>query len=142
MQERESTETLETSWDPRRVNKDRAQGWGSDDTTLGWVSASILHALRNPLGTICAGAELLMDLDSASTQVKRLAANLCRAAARMRQMLEDLTSVGRDNELTPELCDIRQVIAAAAETASPPLGRPRIQILLDVPIGIEVLLVR
>ncbi len=48
---------------------------------IGWLSASILHDLRNPLGTICAGAELLMDLDSTSTQVKRLAANMCRCGA-------------------------------------------------------------
>jgi signal transduction histidine kinase len=83
-----------------------------------------------------------MDLDSASTQVKQLAANLCRAAVRMRQMLEDLTSVGGDNALTAEICDIRQVITAAAEAASAAIGHQSIQILLDVPVGIELLLVR
>ena len=118
MPERQTTETLEPS-DPGCVNDDRAQGWGSDNTqvdatrtialyqgsenpqeaisTIGWLSASILHDLRNPLGTICVGAELLMDLDSTSTQVKRLAANMCRAAGRMRQLLADLASVARDN---------------------------------------------
>jgi signal transduction histidine kinase len=49
-------------------------------TSVGWLSASILHDLRNPLGTICAGAELLMNLDSASPQAKRLVRNVCRAA--------------------------------------------------------------
>jgi signal transduction histidine kinase len=137
MQERQSTETLEPSWDPSRVNKDRAQGWGSDDTTLGWVSASILHDLRNPLGTICAGAELLMDLDSTSTQVKRLAANLCRAAGRMRQLLADLT-----NASTAEICDIREVIAAAAEAALAAREHQSVQILLNVPAGIDLPLVR
>src|SRR5258707_603799 len=79
MSERQTPETVERSSDPSRVNKDRAQGWGSDDTKVdairtvtlypgsenpqeaispfGWLSASILHDLRNPLGTICAGAE-------------------------------------------------------------------------------------
>ena len=65
MPERQAAETLEPPSDPNRVNNDRA---------LGWLSASILHDLRNPLGTICTGVELLMDLDSTSTQVKRLAA--------------------------------------------------------------------
>src|SRR5258705_13003615 len=83
----------------------------------GWLSAGILHDLRNPLGTICAGAELLMDLDSTSTQVKRLAGNMCRAAGRMRQLLAELASLARDHVSTAEICDIRQVIAAASEAA-------------------------
>ena len=112
MPERQTTEKLEPSFDPSYINKDRSQGWGSEDTkvdatrmitlcqgsenpqetisTIGWLSASILHDLRNPLGAICTGAELLMDLDSNSTHVKRLAANMFRAAGRMRQLLADL----------------------------------------------------
>jgi len=163
MPERLTTETLDPSWDPSRVNKDRAQGWGSDTkvdairtmtlyrgsenaqeaiSSMGWLSASILHDLRNPLGTICAGAELLMDLDSPSTQVKRLAANLCRAAGRMRQLLADLTSVGRDNVSTAEICDLRQIIAAASEAALAAREHHSVQILLDVPNGIDLPLVR
>ena len=132
MPERQITETQEPASDPSWVSKNRGQGWGSDDakvdairattlyqgsenpqeaiSTMGWLSASILHDLRNPLGTIVAGAELLMDLDSPSTQVKRLAANMCRAAGRMRQLLADLASIARDNVSTAETCDIREVI--------------------------------
>ena len=106
MPEPQTTEKLESSFDPSGINKDRAQGWGSDDTKVdairtvtlypgsenpqeaispfGWPSASILHDLRNPLGTICAGAETLMDLDSTSTQVKRLAGNMYRALRDMK----------------------------------------------------------
>jgi signal transduction histidine kinase len=109
---------------------------------IGWLSASILHDLRNPLGTICAGAELLMDLDSTSTQVKRLANNMCRAAGRMRQLLADLTSVARDNVSTAEICDIREVIAAAVEAALAGMEHQSVQILLDVPDGIDLPLVR
>jgi signal transduction histidine kinase len=134
MQRRLTTDALEWPRDPENPQEALS--------TTGWLSASLLHDMRNPLGTICAGAELLMNLDSASSQVKRLAANLSRAAARMRQMLHDLTSIGRDHALTSEVCDVRQVIAAAADAASAALGQPSIQILLDVPIGIELLLVR
>src|SRR6266478_1218734 len=163
MPERQTTETLEPS-DPGCVNNDRAQGWGSDNTqvdatrtialyqgsenpqeaisTIGWLSVSILHDLRNPLGTICVGAELLMDLDSTSTQVKRLAANMCRAAGRMRQLLADLASVARDNLPTAEICDIRAVIAAAAKAALAATDHQSIQILLDVPVGLDLPLVR
>jgi hypothetical protein len=45
-----------------------------------WLSASILHDLRNPVGTIYAGAEMLVTLDTIPNQVKRLAANMRRAA--------------------------------------------------------------
>ena len=57
-----------------------------------WLSASILHDLRNPVATIYAGAEMLMTLDTMPTQVRRLAANMHRAAGRMRELLIDLAS--------------------------------------------------
>jgi signal transduction histidine kinase len=163
MQKRQTREMMDPPSDPSGVSNDTAQGWGSDHTkvdevrmitccqdsespqeaisTMGWLSASILHDLRNPLGTICAGAELLMDLDSTSTQVKRLAGNMSRAAGRMRELLAELASLARDNVSTHEICDIRQVIAGAAETALAAMGNQSIQILLDVPTGIELPLV-
>jgi two-component system C4-dicarboxylate transport sensor histidine kinase DctB len=164
MPKAQTTETLETPSGPSCVNKDQARGWRSDDTkvdatrkialyqrsenpqeaisTIGWFSASILHDLRNPLATICAGAELLMDLDSPSTQVKRLAAKMCHAAGRMRKLLADLPSITRDNVSSAEVCDIREVIAAASEAALAAKEYQSVQILLDVPDGIDLPLVR
>ena len=141
MPKQQITETLELSSESSCLKK------GLDNpqeaiSSIGWLSAGILHDLRNPLGTICAGAELLMDLDSSSTQVKRLAANICRAAGRMRQLLADLTSVTRDNMPRAEICDLREVIAAASEAALAGMGQQSIQILLDVPAGIYLGLVR
>ena len=164
MPKRQTTETLEPPSGPTCVNKDQARGWRSDDTkvdatrkitlyqrsenpqeaipTIGWSSASILHDLRNPLATICAGAELLMDLESPSTQVKRLAAKMCHAAGRMRKLLADLPSISRDNVSSAEVCDIREVIAAASEAALAAKEYQSVQILLDVPDGIVLPLVR
>jgi len=164
MPKAQTTETLETPSGPSCVNKDQARGWRSDDTkvnatkkitlyqrsenpqeaisTIGWFSASILHDLRNPLATICAGAELLMDLDSPSTQVKRLAAKMCHAAGRMRKLLADVPSITRDNVSSAEVCDIREVIAAASEAALAAKEYQSVQILLDVPDGIGLPLVR
>jgi signal transduction histidine kinase len=164
MPKAQTTETLETPSGPSCVNKDQARGWRLDDTkvdaarkitlyqrsenlqeaisTIGWFSASILHDLRNPLATICAGAELLMDLDSPSTQVKRLAANMCHAAGRMRKLLADVPIVTRDNVSSTEVCDIREVIAAASEAALAAKDYQSVQILLDVPDGIDLPLVR
>jgi signal transduction histidine kinase len=161
MPKRQTTETLQP---PSGVNKDGARGWRSDDTkvdatrkmnlyqesqnaqeaisTIGWFSASTLHDLRNPLATICAGAELLMYLDSPSTQVKRLAAKMCHAAGRMRKLLADVPSITRDNVSSAEVCDIREVIAAASEAALAAKEYPSVQILLDIPDGIDLPLVR
>ena len=76
MQRRQTTDTLESSRDPENPRE--------ATSTIGWLSAAILHDLRNPVGTIYAGAEMLMTLDTAPNQVKRLATNMHRAAGRMR----------------------------------------------------------
>ena len=68
----------------------RSESWQKRISSMGWLSTSIVHDLRNPLGTVFAGAEMLMQLDPASTQGKRLAANIYRAAVRMRELLADL----------------------------------------------------
>jgi signal transduction histidine kinase len=120
----------------------RPQSSGEAISTIAWLSTSIVHDLRNPLGTICAGAEMLMDLDSTPTQVKRLAANIYRAAGRMRELLADLTGVARGDRSTAEICDIRKVIVAASEAALAATERQGVQILLDVPEGMELPLTR
>jgi two-component system sensor histidine kinase PilS (NtrC family) len=107
-----------------------------------WVSASILHDLRNPVATIYAGAETLMTLDTTPNQVKRLAGNMHRAAGRMRELLTDLTSLTYGNRSTPEICDIREIIAAASEAAAAATDNQRVQILLNVPGQIELPLAR
>src|SRR5882724_8913037 len=68
-----------------------------------WLFAAILHDLRNPMGTICAGAEMLMTLDTTPSQVKRLAANMHRAAGCMRELLIDFASATYGNRSTPEI---------------------------------------
>jgi signal transduction histidine kinase len=106
--------------------------------SLGWLPTSIVHDLRNPLGTIYAGATMLLDENSTPAQVKRLAGNIYRAAHRMRDLLADLTSVATGNGSTAEICDIREVIGMALEA----MGNQNVQILLDAPEVVEIRLVR
>jgi signal transduction histidine kinase len=106
--------------------------------SLGWLSTSIVHDLRNPLGTIYAGATMLMDENSSPAQVKRLAGNIYCAARRMRDLLADLTRVANGNGSTAEICDIREVIAMALEA----MGNQSVQVLLDAPEVVEIRLVR
>jgi signal transduction histidine kinase len=124
---------------------DAADPWRAgfaSQSGAGWLSASILHDLRNPVGAIYAGAEMLMTLDTTPNQVKRLAANMHRAAGRMRELLTDLTSVTYGKRSTPEICDIREIIAAASESAVAAMENQRVQILLDVPERIKLPLAR
>jgi signal transduction histidine kinase len=124
---------------------DAADPWcarSESRSEAGWLSTSILHDLRNPLGAIYAAAEMLMDPDPAPTQVQRLATNIYRAAGRMRELLTDLTSLTYGNRSTPEICDIREIIAAASEAAAAAMDNQRVQILLDVPGHIKLPLAR
>lgn len=106
-----------------------------------WLSTSIVHDLRNPLGAIYAAAEMLLDLDPGTTHVQRLATNIFRAAGRMRELLADLNSVAYGNTPMAEMCDIREVIAAAANASAASQNGP-VQILLEVPEGIKLLVLR
>jgi signal transduction histidine kinase len=107
-------------------------------SSMGWFSTSILHDLRNPLGTVFAGAEMLMQLDPASTQAKRLAANIYQAAGRMRELLADLAGASYGNKSTCEICKIRHVITAASEAALLAVESQGFQIVHDVPEGLEI----
>ena len=83
----------------------RSESWQKRMPSPGWLSTLIVHDLRNPLGTVLASAEMLMELDPAPTHVKRLAANIHRAAGRMRELLADLmdASCGNKSEDRPGL---------------------------------------
>ncbi|MGD0617485.1 MAG: HAMP domain-containing sensor histidine kinase [Bryobacteraceae bacterium] len=120
----------------------RLESWQERVSSTEWLSTAIIHDLRNPLGTVYAGAEMLMDLDPAPAQVKRLATNIYRAAGRMRALLADLASASCGRKSTSEICKIRDVIAAASEMALPAAEAQGVQILHDVPDDIEVPLVR
>jgi signal transduction histidine kinase len=116
----------------------RSENWRDGIYKIGWLSASIVHDLRNPLGTIHAGSEILMDGDATPAQAKRLAANIHKAAGRMRELLTDLVSVARGSRPTVEICDIREVMGAALAV----VDRQDIQILVEAPDAIKTPLMR
>jgi signal transduction histidine kinase len=120
----------------------RAATLESRTAGIGWLATSIVHDLRNPLGAVFASAEMLMEIDPASTQGKRLAANIYRAAGRMRELLADLGRRGYGNESRSGICNIRDVITAAMEMALPAADTRSVQILHDVPDNLEMPLER
>src|ERR1700683_4919058 len=119
----------------------RSESWQKRNSTE-WVSASIVHDLRNPLGTVIAGSEMLMELDLTPAQVKRLAANILGAAGRMRDLVADLAGASGGNNSTSEICKIRDVVAAASEVASPAAEKQSVRIVNNVSVGIEIPIVR
>src|SRR4029077_1461909 len=116
----------------------RSESWQKRIPSISWLSTLIVHDLRNPLGTVLASAEMLMELDPAPTHVKRLAGNIHRAAGRMRELLADLMDASRGKRSPSEICKIRDVIAAASEVALPAAEKQSVRILNDVPGGIEI----
>jgi signal transduction histidine kinase len=122
----------------RQREPSQSESWREGIYKIGWLSTSIAHDLRNPLGAIYAGAEMLMDVDATPAQVKRLASNIHSAAGRMQELLTDLVSMARGSGPTVEICDIREVIGAALAIAD----RQDIRILLDAPDVIKLPLVR
>ena len=106
------------------------------------ASSNPRRNVRNPLATVYTAAEMLVDLDPGPPQVKRLATNIFRAAGRLNELLADLNSVACGNTLTAEMCDIRKLIAAACDAAGTATENRRVRIVLGVPEGIELPLVR
>jgi signal transduction histidine kinase len=85
-------------------------------STIGHLSGSIVHDLRNPLAAIYGGAEMLVDADLPPAHVKRLAGNIYHASQRIQELLQDLLNVSRGKTSAPEPCRLREVAAAACES--------------------------
>jgi signal transduction histidine kinase len=110
--------------------------------TIGRLSASIVHDLRNPLAAIYGGAEMLVDRDLPPGHVKRLAGNIYQASRRIQELLQDLLDVSRLKTRAPEMCRLREVVSAACDAAAPLAESQHIQLRLSVPAEIELPLER
>jgi len=105
---------------------------------MGWLCASIVHDFRNPVTAIHAAAEMLQGLEHAPAVVKRLAVNIHRASCRMRDMLAEFTSLGRENMAPIETCNLRDMIVAATLVASADFESHDVRIRIDVRSDIEL----
>ncbi len=106
--------------------------------TIGLLSTSIVHDLRNPLAAIYGGAEMLVDNDLPPDQVRRLAGNLYRASRRIQEMLEDLVNISRGKSESLEPCRLRDIVTAAWDSAAPTAATQGVGIQNDVPANIEL----
>lgn len=110
--------------------------------TIGRLSTSIVHDLRNPLAAIYGGAEMLVDSDLPPSQVKRLAQNIYRASRRIQELLQDLVNVSRGKPKAVEVCRLREVISAAWDVLARGAETQSVTVALNVPEEIELPLER
>ncbi len=111
-------------------------------STIGRLSGSIVHDLRNPLAAIYGGAEMLVDGDLPPANVKRLAGNIYRASRRMQELLQDLLNVSRGKGKAPEMCRLREVASAACEMLATAAEQQGVTLALEIPAEMEVPLER
>ncbi len=107
-------------------------------STIGRLSGSIVHDLRNPLAAIYGGAEMLVDADLPPAHVKRLAGNIYRASRRIQELLQDLLNVSRGKSRAPEQCRLREVAAAACESLATTAEAQHATLTIDIAPEIEL----
>ena len=111
-------------------------------STIGRLSSSIVHDLRNPLAAVYGGAEMLVDAELAPPQVKRLAANIYRASRRIQELLQDLLNVSRGSARGAEVCKLREVAAAGCESLLASAEAQHVEVQIRIPDEIELPLER
>ena len=111
-------------------------------STIGRLSGSIVHDLRNPLAAIYGGSEMLVDADLPPAHVKRLAGNIYRASRRIQELLQDLLNVSRGKSQAPEMCRLREVAFAACDSLAAAADSQGVAIALEIPPEIELPLER
>jgi signal transduction histidine kinase len=107
-------------------------------STIGRLSTSIVHDLRNPLAAIYGGAEMLVDTDLSPEQVRRLAANLYRASRQIQSLLQELGDVSVGRAHAREVCRLREVVAAAYEPLAGTAESHGVEVQINVPPDIEI----
>ena len=111
-------------------------------STIGQLSSSIVHDLRNPLASIYGGAEMMMDGDLSPDQLQRLAGNIYRSSRVIKEMLQELVDVSRGRIQPPETCQLSEIIGAAIDVQAPVAAEHGVAIHAAVDSAIELPLER
>jgi signal transduction histidine kinase len=110
--------------------------------TIGRLSSSIVHDLRNPLAAIYGGAEMLVDGDLNPQQIQRLSGNIYRASRHVQELLQELVEVGRGKSIPSEMCRLKDIVDAACEAYASTAEAQSVSINVDIPERIELPLER
>lgn len=111
-------------------------------STIGRLSSSIVHDLRNPLASIYGGAEMMMDGHLSEAQLHRVAGNIYRSSRAINDLLQELVDVSRGRTQAPELCRLSEVIADASDTQATSAEQQGVRIDAAIDPSIELPLER
>ena len=100
--------------------------------TIGRLSTSIVHDLRNPLAAIYGGAEMLVDRELSSDQVRRLAKNIYRSSRTIQELLQDLAGVAGGKTQAFEPCRLRDIVLAANQACVGNAEQQTVQVEIDI----------
>lgn len=106
--------------------------------TIGRLSTSLVHDLRNPLAAIYGGAEMLVDNELSSEQRGRLAGNIYRASRRIQELLEDLMDVSRSKAKSVEVCRLADIVNAACESVARSAELQSVRMAVELSVDVEV----
>jgi signal transduction histidine kinase len=106
--------------------------------TIGRLSTSIIHDLRNPLAAIYGGAEMLVDAKLSGAQVERLAANIYKASRQVQNLLQELADVTQGRAHAREVCRLHEVITAAYEPLAATAESRGVSVRIDVEQDVEL----
>ncbi|MEO8099381.1 MAG: ATP-binding protein [Acidobacteriota bacterium] len=107
-------------------------------STIGRLSTSIIHDLRNPLAAIYGGSEMLVDHELSEAQVQRLSANIYRASRQVQNMLQELADVTQGRGHAREVCRLREVVQAAYEPLAATAEASHVDVKIDVAEDVEL----
>ncbi len=110
--------------------------------TIGRLSSSIVHDLRNPLASIYGGAEMMMDGNLSEVQLHRLAGNIYRSSRVISDLLQELLDVSRGRVHAPESCRLSEIVHAALDVEAASAEQQGVEIKADIDHGIELPLER
>jgi signal transduction histidine kinase len=107
-------------------------------STIGRLSTSIIHDLRNPLAAIYGGSEMLVDRQLSDAQVQRLAGNIYSASRKVQDMLQELADVTQGRGHAREMCRLRDVVQAAYDPLVASAEASGVQVRIDVAPEVEL----
>lgn len=110
--------------------------------SIGGISESIMHDLRNPLAAIHSAAEMLMRADLSPAHAKRLARNILSASRRTQALLQKLLNPSSGEIGATQPSSLRELAEAACKLLSATAESYGTTLIVEIQPEIELPLVR
>lgn len=107
--------------------------------TIGQMSSTIIHDLRNPLATISTAAEVLSKEGLAPERRRSLVENQLRSAQRMSEMLRELLEFSQGSyKLNCQPLQLAALVNRIAQDLQPRLTRAGVTLTTDIPPDLQL----